>query len=120
MRDPEMHQTKKGNQWYFGMKAHIGIDVKSGLTHSFTTTAANQHDLNEAHNILHGDEEYVFADSGYRGAEKREEFSGQHLDWYIAEQPSKVKKLKEHPRKNKVAINCEIEHRQFSIALFKF
>jgi IS5 family transposase len=56
MRDPEMHQTKKGNQWYFGMKAHIGIDVKSGLTHSFTTTAANQHDLNEAHNILHGDE----------------------------------------------------------------
>lgn len=106
-RDPEMHQTKKGNQWYFGMKAHIGIDVNSGLTHSFTTTAANQHDLNEAYQVLHGEEKYVFADSGYRGAEKREELADKELDWFIAEQPSKVKKLKEHPRKNKKPIKLE-------------
>ncbi|WP_290701018.1 IS5 family transposase [Amphritea sp.] len=106
-RDPEMHQTKKGNQWYFGLKAYIGIDVNSGLTHSFTTTSANQHDLNEAHQVLHGEEKYVFADSGYRGAEKREELADKELDWFIAEQPSKVKQLKEHPRKNKKPIKLE-------------
>lgn len=106
-RDPDMHQTKKGNQYYFGMKAHIGIDVNSGLTHSFTTTAANQHDLNEAHQVLHGEEKYVFADSGYRGAEKREELTGKKFDWFIAEQPSKVKKLREHPRKNKKPLKLE-------------
>jgi IS5 family transposase len=76
------------------MKAHIGIDVKSGLTHGFSTSAANQHGLNEAHCILHGDEEYVFADSGYRDAKKREEFSDHKLDWNIVEQPSKVKNRK--------------------------
>ena len=63
-RDGEMHQTKKGNQWYFGMKAHIGVDAKSGLTHSLETTAANEHDLNQVGNLLHGKEEFVFADAG--------------------------------------------------------
>ena len=69
-RDPQMHQTRKGNQWYFGMKAHIGVDARTGLTHSLATTAANEHDLNQASNLLHGDEQFVFADAGYRGAEK--------------------------------------------------
>ncbi len=55
-RDPEMYQTKKGNQWHFGMKAYIGVDAKTGLTHSFTTTAANEHDLNQAEHLLHGEE----------------------------------------------------------------
>ena len=50
-----MHQTKKGNQWHFGMKAHIGVDAKSGLTHSLVTTAANEHDLNQLGNLLHGE-----------------------------------------------------------------
>jgi IS5 family transposase len=58
-RDPEMHQTKKGNQWHFGMKAHIGVDAKSGLTHSLVTTAANEHDLNQLGNLLHGEEQFV-------------------------------------------------------------
>lgn len=106
-RDPEMHQTKKGNQWYFGMKAHIGVDARTGLTHSFTTTAANEHDLNQAKHVLHGDETYVFADSGYRGAEKREELKDFAVDWYIAEQPSKTKELKKHPRLNKKPIQLE-------------
>ena len=88
-RDPEMHQTKKGNQWYFGMKAHIGVDAKTGLTHSFTTTSANEHDLNQAKHLLHGDEGFVFADAGYRGAEKREELKDVAVDWHIAEQPGK-------------------------------
>lgn len=67
-RDPEMHQTKKGNQWHFGMKAHIGVDAKSGLTHSLVTTAANEHDLNQLGNLLHGEEQFVSADAGYQGA----------------------------------------------------
>ena len=75
-RDPEIHQTKKGNQWHFGMKAHIGVDAKSGLTHSLETTAANEHDLNQAGNLLHGKEEFVFGDAGYQGAPKREELAG--------------------------------------------
>jgi len=80
-RDPEMHQTKKGNQWYFGMKAHIGVDVKTGLTHTFTTTAANVHDLNEAHQLLHGEEKHIFADSGYRGAQQQYELKEVSADW---------------------------------------
>jgi len=115
-RDPEMHQTKKGNQWHFGMKAHIGVDVKTGLTHAFTTTAANVHDLNEAHQLLHGEEKHIFADSGYRGAQKREELKDVCADWCIAEQPSKVKKLKKHPRINKVAI--KIEYLKASVRAF--
>ena len=115
-RDPEMHQTRKGNQWHFGMNAHIGVDVKTGLTHTFTTTSANEHDLNQAHNLLHGEEKQIFADSGYRGAQKREEFKGTTAEWYIAEQPSKVKKLKEHPRINKVGI--KIEYLKASVPAF--
>lgn len=74
-RDPEMHQTKKGNQWYFGLKAHIGVDAKSGLTHSLETTSANEHDLNQVGHLLHGKEEFVFADAGYQGAENREDLA---------------------------------------------
>ena len=106
-RDQEMHQTKKGNQWHFGMKAHIGVDARTGLTHSFTTTAANEHDLNQADQLLHGEEAFIFADAGYRGAEKRDELKDVSADWYIAEQPGKLKTLKKHPRINKVRIRTE-------------
>ena len=70
-RDPEMHQTKKGNQWYFGMKAHIGVDAESGLVHTVRGTAANVNDVVEANSLLHGQETDVFADAGYQGADKR-------------------------------------------------
>lgn len=106
-RDPEMHQTKKGNQWHFGMKAHIGVDARTGLTHSFTTTAANEHDLNQASELLHGEEYFVFADAGYRGAQKRSKLQDTNAEWHIAEQPSKVKALKRHPRINKTLLNIE-------------
>ena len=106
-RDPEMHQTKKGNQWHFGLKAHIGVDARTGLTHSFTTTSANEHDLNQAANLLHGDENFIFADAGYRGAEKRDELSDVTADWHIAEKPGKVRALKKHPRINKDKIRAE-------------
>ena len=102
-----MHQTKKGNQWHFGMKAHIGVDARSGLTHSLVTTAANEHDLNQLGNLLHGKEQFVSADAGYQGAPQREELAKVKVDWLIAERPGKVKTLKEHPRKNKVTINIE-------------
>ncbi len=106
-RDTEMHQTKKGNQWYFGMKAHIGVDAKSGLTHSLVTTPANEHDLNQVGNLLHGKEQLVLADAGYQGAEKRAELAHVKAEWYIAERPGKVRELKKHPRKNKAAIKFE-------------
>jgi IS5 family transposase len=72
-RDPEMHQTCKGKQWHFGMKVHIGVDKDTGLIHSVETTAANVHDLTPAADLMHGEEEVVYADAGYQGIEKREE-----------------------------------------------
>ena len=70
-RDPEMHQAKKGNQWHFGMKAHIGVDSETGIVHSMSITAANAHDVTEAHNLLHGGETQVWCNAGYQGVHKR-------------------------------------------------
>ncbi|MEN3788682.1 IS5 family transposase [Aeromonas veronii] len=106
-RDGEMHQTNKGNQWYFGMKAHIGVDAKSGLTHSLEITAANEHDLNQVGNLLHGAEAFVFADAGYQGAENREELADVKAQWAIAMRPGRLNELKKHPRKNKAVIAFE-------------
>ena len=86
-RDPEMRSTKKGNQWYFGMKAHIGVDDSSPIVHSVHTTAANEHDVTQAHHLLHGAEKRVFADAGYQGVEKRPEHEGRGTRWYIAMRP---------------------------------
>ena len=66
-RDPEMHQTKKGNQWYFGMKAHIGVDSKEGIVHSVCSTAASVSDVHMLPELLHGDEKKVWGDAGYQG-----------------------------------------------------
>src|SRR5208282_5792211 len=66
-RDPEMHQTKKGNQWYFGLKAHIGVDSKEGVVHSVCTSAANVADVHMLPDLLHGDETQVWGDQAYRG-----------------------------------------------------
>ncbi|MFS8401121.1 IS5 family transposase, partial [Xanthomonas campestris pv. campestris] len=83
-RDPEMHQTKKGNQWYFGMKAHIGVDEFSGLVHHVHCTAANVADVTVTHALLHGKEDSVFGDSGYTGADKREELQDCEAAFFIA------------------------------------
>jgi IS5 family transposase len=91
-RDPEMHQTKKGNQWYFGMKAHIGVDADSGLVHSVEGTAANVNDVTQAHKLLHGEEADAFADAGYQGAHKRPEAKG-GVNWHVAMRPGKRKAL---------------------------
>ena len=83
-RDPEMHQTKKGNEWHFGMKAHIGADAESGLVHTVVTTPANEADVAVAGELLHGKEDVVYADAGYTGADKR--VARKHLRWEIAAQ----------------------------------
>ena len=92
-RDPEMHQAKKGNQWHFGMKAHIGVDVASGLVHTMVGTAANEADINQTASLLHGQEEAVFADAGYTGADKRPELEDRDVDWNIAIKRSIIKAL---------------------------
>jgi IS5 family transposase len=81
-RDREMNQTRKGNQWYFRMKAHIDVDAESGSVHTVIGTAANVHDINAAEALLHGQEKDVYADAGYRGIEKR--CQANPLPWHIA------------------------------------
>ena len=88
-RDPEMHQTKKGNQWYFGMKAHIGADVDSGLVHTVVTTPANEADVEVVDELLHGKEEVAYADAGYAGAQHR--VTRKALRWEIAARPGASK-----------------------------
>ncbi len=92
-RDPEMHQAKKGNQWHFGMKAHIGVDATSGLTHSVATTAAHASDLAQAHRLLHGGETTVWGDAGYQGIDKRPEFQGSKVAWQVAMRPDVRRRL---------------------------
>ncbi len=96
-RDPEMHQTKKGNQWYFGMKVYIGVDKDNGLIHSIETTSANVHDLTPAAELLHGEETVVYADSGYQGIEKREEMKGKAIGFRVAMRPGKRRALPDTP-----------------------
>jgi IS5 family transposase len=115
-RDPEMHQTKKGEQWHFGMKAHIGVDADSGLVHTVIGTAANVGDVTQGHALLHGQEQVVFADAGYQGAPKRDEATGVH--WHIAIRPGKRKQQKHTPwgalaeqaEKLKASVRAKVEH----------
>jgi len=116
-RDPEMHQTKKGNQWHFGMKAHIGVDADSGLVHTVIGTAANVNDVTQAGALLHGEEEVAFGDAGYQGVHKRPEAAGP--DWYVAMRPGIRRKLNpfiepefnaEQVEKSKASVRAKVEH----------
>lgn len=109
-RDPEMHQTKKGNQWHFGMKAHIAVDADSGLVHTVTTTAANEADVEQVADLLHGKEEQVWADAGYRGAQTR--VGKADLQWHIAARPSDMAKMPEGRAKTRAK---KQEHRKASV-----
>jgi len=93
-RDPEMHQTRKGNPWYFGMKAYIGVDDASGLVHHVQCTAANEADVTRVHKLLHGKEDTICGDSGYTGADKRQALQGVKSVFLIAEKPSKLRAIK--------------------------
>jgi len=116
-RDPEMHQTKKGNQWHFGMKAHIGVDADSGLVHTVIGTAGNVNDVTQGHGLLHGEETVVFADAGYQGATNRPEATG--VDWHVAMRPGKRRALDKQTRlgalldkaeKLKASVRAKVEH----------
>lgn len=113
-RDPEMHQTKKGGSWHFGMKMHIGVDDKLGLIHSIDTTAANVHDIVPADKLLHGEEQRVFGDAGYLGIQKRDEHHHRcDVSWYIARRPGTRKKLdakQQKVEKIKASIRAKVEH----------
>jgi transposase, IS5 family len=92
-RDPEMHQSKKDNQWHFSMKAHIGVDAHSGLVHTVIGKACNVSDISQAQALLHGEEVVPFGDAGYQGIEKRLESAEATVHWHVAEKPSKIKTL---------------------------
>ena len=114
-RDPEMHQTKKGNQWHFGMKAHIGVDAETGIVHSMSATAANAHDVTQAHNLLHGGETMVWGDAGYQGVHKREENLGLEVEWLVAMRPGSRRKLEPGSEealaeKAKASVRAKVEH----------
>lgn len=117
-RDPEMHQSKKGNAWYFGMKAHIGVDADSGLVHTVRGTAGNVSDVLEVSSLLHGHETDAFGDAGYQGAHKRPDANAK-VRWHVAMKRSKRKQLDmEHPvqallekvEQIKASIRAKVEH----------
>ncbi|UWR35749.1 IS5 family transposase (plasmid) [Sulfitobacter sp. W027] len=94
-RDPEMSSTKKGNDWYFGMKAHVGVDAQSGIVHSLDTTTAKTHDSQVWDDLLHGEETSVWADKGYVSAAREAAFSGPGKFWGVMRKAAKGGKL--HP-----------------------
>lgn len=79
-----MHQSKKGNQWHFGMKCHIGVDSNSGLVHTVVSTPGNEADVSHAHRLLHGQEIHALGDSGYQGVDKRVEAADSRVTGHTA------------------------------------
>lgn len=121
-RDPDAHQVKKGNTWHFGYKAHVGVDKDSGIVHTIKVTAANQHDVSMTSELLTGEETVVYGDSGYLGAEKREDAvkknkNGKRIRYKINRRPSQIAKkstrsqgqLKRRERE-KSSIRAKVEH----------
>lgn len=121
-RDPDAHQVKKGNTWHFGYKAHIGVDKDSGIVHTVKVTAANQHDVSMTSELLTGEETVVYGDSGYLGAEKREDAvkknaNGKRIRYKINRRPSQIAKKstrsqgqlkrREH---EKSSVRAKVEH----------
>ena len=114
-RDPEMHQTKKGNEWHFGMKLHIGVDSETGVVHSVSTTPANVHDVTQTRRLLHGGETQVWGDAGYQGVDKRPENRDLRVEWQVAMRPGQRRKLEagsdEAAReKRKASVRAKVEH----------
>ena len=120
-RDPEMHQTRKGNEWRFGMKCHVGVDAGSGLVHTMTVTAANRHDITQAASLIREDDEVVYGDSGYLGIQKRPEIKeNEHLagiDFRIARRPKSLPQVSDNAfdweryiEHRKASVRCKVEH----------
>ena len=116
-RDPEMHQTRKGNQWYFGMKAHTGVDAGTGYVHSVSVTAASVHDLDQITNLVRPDDQVVYADAGYQGVDKRPDITGdEHLSqvqWRVAARKGVLKAMPAPDREaesRKASVRAKVEH----------
>ena len=118
-RDPEMHSSQKGKQWYFGMKAHIGVDADSGLVHTVRGTSGNVADIAEGNSLLHGKETDAYGDAGYQGVHKRAD-AKEGIAWHVAMRPGKRKALDKENNaldalidlleKTKAAIRAKVEH----------
>lgn len=120
-RDPEMHQTKKGNQWHFGMKCHMGVDAGSGYVHSIVTTAANVHDITVTSELIREDDDVVYGDSGYIGIEKREEIKNSEqlskIEYRINRRYKSVQRMPEgcidwekQIERRKSSVRSKVEH----------
>jgi IS5 family transposase len=117
-RDSQMHSSKKGNQWHFGMKAHIGVDAHTGLVHSLIGTSGHVSDISQAQDLLHGDETMAFGDAGYQGVEKRTEHLETPVDWHTAMRPSRRRALdqstegeqQEWLEQLKASLRAKVEH----------
>lgn len=120
-RDPEMHQTKKGNQWHFGMKCHTDVDVGSGFMHTVEATAANVHDITVAARLLREDDEVVYGDSAYLGLEKRDEIKQKPqrstIDFRVNQQPGRLPRVSDNAtdweryiENRRSAVRCKVEH----------
>lgn len=120
-RDPEMHQTKKGNEWRFGMKCHAGVDAGSGLVHTIEVTAANEHDVTAAAKLIRKDDEVVYGDSGYLGIQKRPEVRNDvhlsRIDYRINRRPHSLPKVSDNAidwerfiEHRKSSVRCKVEH----------
>lgn len=121
-RDEEMHQTKKGNQWYFGMKVHAGVDAGSGYVHTITGTAANVHDVNETENLIRKDDEVIYGDSGYLNIKEHmssiDDERLSKMQFQINMRPTSIKMSKnyhgirwdEDIENRKSSTRCKVEH----------
>lgn len=120
-RNPEMHQTKKGNEWKFGMKCHIGVGAGSGLVHTMTVTAANGHDITQTANLLREDDKVVYGDSGYLGVQKRSEIANNkhfsNIDFRINRRPSSLPRVSDNAidweryiENRKSSVRCKVEY----------
>ncbi len=120
--DPEMHQTKKGNEWHFGMKMHVGVDAESGYVHTIEATSANVHDITVASRLMREDDKVVYGDSAYLGIEKRPKILADEqkmaIDYRVNQRPGKFAKMPQSPGKDwdcyteykKSAVRCKVEH----------
>ena len=117
-RDPRMHQSKKGNDWYFGTQSHVGVDTATGLVHTVVGTAGNVSDVTQAHALLHGGEKIVLGDAGYQGVAKRPANVDKAIAWHTAMRPSVCKTLKKNKlgrateklEQAKASLRAKVEH----------
>lgn len=121
-RDPEMHQTKKGNEWHFGMKCHIGVDAGTGYVHTVEVTSANVHDIEMAENLIRDDDTSFYGDAGYTGIEKRSEIKNDPhkstINYHVNIRPGKMRGMPEGPAKEfirneeyqKSSVRSKVEH----------